>query len=590
MFGLYSPRQSTMRPEKLEINWKTSSSLKHESENLIRISHILKEYMDSLKIPGWYRGLSSFQLSRVRELTISLHDDNMQGTTYRTRTILSELGLYPIPSNKLISQLIKASGGSDFAFLWFLMEAAYHVSDEQGYNINEQIILSCIMDMDLPFTLKALDELLPRGPLATKREKEKPKECKVSRTHSIDFEHDSPYFVKQRLPVFRKSNFQYCTSVKNILESFNKNNGEIQIKDNWMPRRWFKDYKFSASEHFAHIIIRDKINDIFDDFGSLKVNAEKLTILCKHHEEMRLLELSVEAKLNVIEKEHMGKDYIRKEKLLESLQKEIEKKLKEFRADLTKCRQQTIMKILANDTHKTSSTQTIKDFSKEITPSDSSTKVTVSAASSGYDLREGRCMMGENMFSTSIISQPDSDSGERSSISNFKKQFLNPRSHYGLKCFDCRSDGTCQFDYRKIFQLKENSDENLRIKQAFIDAVDSDVAFLNELKREWVYCNGDDMAVSRTAEKIRYQMMVDEQLAKCPLGLEYQQTYYDPNDDELMERMLKDAIDYLKKDPQYVLLSLPGVHRLPILREWIRSRYGKVYSCKEQRGHLQSLL
>lgn len=309
----YSPRQSTMRPEKLEVNWKTSSSFKHERENLIRSTHILKEYMDSLEIPGWYRGLSPLQLSKVRELTISLHDDNMQGTTYRTRAILWEMGLYPIPSNKLISQLIKASGGSDFAFLWFLMEAAYHVSDEQGYNINEQIILSCITDMDLPHTLKALDELLPRGSLVSKRKKEKPKGYKVSRMQCINFEHDFPYFAKQRLPILRKSNFQYCPTVKYTVESFNKNNGQNQMEDKWMLRRWFKDYKFSASDHIAHVIIRDKINEIFDDFDSLKVNAEKLTILCKHHEEMRLLEESVETKLNVIEKEHMGKDYVRKE-------------------------------------------------------------------------------------------------------------------------------------------------------------------------------------------------------------------------------------------------------------------------------------
>ncbi|KAI9583120.1 hypothetical protein GQX74_012337 [Glossina fuscipes] len=590
MSGIYS-RRPTMRPEKLEVNWKTTSPFKHERENLIRCTHLLKEYMDALEIPGWYRGLAPVQLSKVRELSISLHDDNMQETTYRTRAILSELGLYPIPSDKLISQLIKVSGASDFAFLWFLMEAAYHGSDEQGYNINEQIILSCITDMDLPFTLNALDKLLPPATMVTKRRKDKPKESKISTTNCINFEHKYPYFAKQRLPVLRKSNFHFCRSVKYTLERFNKNYGDAQIGDKWMLRRWFKDYKFNATEHITHAVIRDKINDICDDFDSLKVNAEKLTLLCKHHEEMRLLEEAVEAKLKVIEKEHIDNDHVRKEKLLESLQKEIEENLKEFRESLTKCRRQTIMKILANDTHKTLSTQTIKDFSKEITPSDSSNKV----ASSGYDLYEEGCMMKEDTLSSSISSQPDSDFGQRNSISIFKKKFLNLGSYCGLKRFHCRSDGTCQFDYRKIFEFKENSDENLRMKRAFIDAVDSDIALLNELEREWMYCQGYDKAVSRTAEKIwnkeleRYQMMVDEQLAKCPLGLEYQQTYYDPNDDELMERMLKDAIDYLRKDPQYVLLSLPGVHRLPILKEWIRLRYGKVYTCKEQRNKLQRL-
>lgn len=49
-----------------------------------------------------------------------------------------------------------------------------------------------------------------------------------------------------------------------------------------------------------------------------------------------------------------------------------------------------------------------------------------------------------------------------------------------------------------------------------------------------------------------------------------------------MIRMLKDAMDYLRKNPKYVLASLPESHKLPSLREWIMRRYGKIYFWKDR--------
>ncbi|XP_052843114.1 uncharacterized protein LOC128256657 [Drosophila gunungcola] len=55
----------------------------------------------------------------------------------------------------------------------------------------------------------------------------------------------------------------------------------------------------------------------------------------------------------------------------------------------------------------------------------------------------------------------------------------------------------------------------------------------------------------------------------------------DPDNAEQMNQLLKDGLRALRKEPRFVLASLPEAHKLPILREWVKRRYGKTYSQKE---------
>ncbi|XP_016996499.2 uncharacterized protein [Drosophila takahashii] len=57
--------------------------------------------------------------------------------------------------------------------------------------------------------------------------------------------------------------------------------------------------------------------------------------------------------------------------------------------------------------------------------------------------------------------------------------------------------------------------------------------------------------------------------------------HYDPDNAEQMNQLLRDGLRALRKEPRFVLASLPEAHKLPILREWIKRRYGKTYSQKE---------
>ncbi|KAH8386364.1 hypothetical protein KR200_012089, partial [Drosophila serrata] len=61
---------------------------------------------------------------------------------------------------------------------------------------------------------------------------------------------------------------------------------------------------------------------------------------------------------------------------------------------------------------------------------------------------------------------------------------------------------------------------------------------------------------------------------------------FDPDNAEQMNRLLKDGLRILSRNPRYVLASLPDCHKLPVFREWIKRRFGKAYSQKELEASL----
>lgn len=193
----------------------------------------------------------------------------------------------------------------------------------------------------------------------------------------------------------------------------------------------------------------------------------------------------------------------------------------------------------------------------------------------------------------------------RSSLMDFRQKYLNPEENAinseeiyegkPVPCyFEMGEDGKpYKFDYRKIFTFGQNTSDQMRVKRAFIEAIDSDICLLNRLEYEDVTEDAVDRCVHKTwKDGIHYQEEKSEseddnrteeerKLHQARLNLFPQLDYYDPNDNDLMDTMLKNALHYLKDDPRYVLASLPHVHRLPILMEWIRQRYGKRYTPEE---------
>lgn len=138
----------------------------------------LKKFMKTNYLPPWYRELSETQMSAADSLHASIREDVEQGTVHRCKQALISLGLKPIINRANVALALRMCNGSDFAFLWFLMELFYDKTcinckhPVQNYTVNEQIIMSAICHLDMITTLRQLDKLLP-PPAEPQRVKQK---------------------------------------------------------------------------------------------------------------------------------------------------------------------------------------------------------------------------------------------------------------------------------------------------------------------------------------------------------------------------------------------------------------------------------
>ncbi|XP_022213405.2 uncharacterized protein LOC111068318 [Drosophila obscura] len=159
-----------------------------------------------------------------------------------------------------------------------------------------------------------------------------------------------------------------------------------------------------------------------------------------------------------------------------------------------------------------------------------------------------------------------------------------------------------KFDYRRLFgpsKATRLDDQNLRMKAAFAKALDEDCEFLNAA------LNGEeddslDALVDRAAKRVfasdtktfdeEYDRLLRRKAElRADRRLQMGKQHFDPEDTSLMKKMLRLGLDTVAKDRRYVLPTLPNVHTVPYLMEWICSRYGKRYSQAErERSYAQN--
>lgn len=91
----------------------------------------------------------------------------------------------------------------------------------------------------------------------------------------------------------------------------------------------------------------------------------------------------------------------------------------------------------------------------------------------------------------------------------------------------------------------------------------------------------------------RAEMEEEERIAKIQRNsskISYDIQYFNPDDSELMNRMLEDGLKQLRKNQRFVLASLPNAHKLPTLQQWIKRRYGKEYTQEEVQKSIRESL
>ncbi|EDV53004.1 uncharacterized protein LOC6554962 [Drosophila erecta] len=154
-----------------------------------------------------------------------------------------------------------------------------------------------------------------------------------------------------------------------------------------------------------------------------------------------------------------------------------------------------------------------------------------------------------------------------------------------------------RFNYRELFgslHRTQLDDERMRLKEAFVRAIDDDVQYLSAA------LSGEeegslDALVDRAAKRVfardvktfhkELEKLHKEKAAKLNKSdsrLNFGQEFYDPENIPLMKEMLRLGLEKVAQDKRYVLPTLPDVHSVPYLIEWIRLRYGKRYSYAEK--------
>lgn len=144
-----------------------------------------------------------------------------------------------------------------------------------------------------------------------------------------------------------------------------------------------------------------------------------------------------------------------------------------------------------------------------------------------------------------------------------------------------------KFDYKKILLLKCKDDAKKDIRKMFLAALDENTlnASTDSDQLDFEY----DKAVIKCANNIfvnevkrRNEVTAQAEEELNPLSQYPTLANYNAENFFLMEQMLSDAFQYLRQNPKFVWAQLPDAHKVPILREWIARRFGKVYTPMER--------
>uniref|UniRef100_A0A1A9ZWD2 DUF4771 domain-containing protein n=1 Tax=Glossina pallidipes TaxID=7398 RepID=A0A1A9ZWD2_GLOPL len=616
---------------------------KEQADNVLREQDKIAEFLSAKDVAPWFRGTSVFHLEGANRLFNAIRDDTEQSTSHRVRACLSLLGLDPIISSKQIKFLMRLSRGNDLAFLWFLMELHYH-TPKPHFSVNEQLICSAICHLDMITTLRELDKILPENHKIKRRKassgSERPKSifADTSKTKAKK-KYILPYFEKLRKPkpygkslVLKLPNFSVDV---NIYKPYTDPNYVVPNESN----RWYANYQFQTSKRIANRIIRDEIGEMFKDLEGAKLKASQIHVICDYHKTLKEIEEKMQNELQVKLRDEcllkyfssLKKDEERAEAMKKKLQEEIEKQMEIFRKDARTIRKQMTLKTLtseceiidimlgeedveickktreelqakkkceiAPDQCKDNSDKTKKS---NLVAKQSHIKGVIDEADAMSTLSKEQLINLENLNPRGSVRSSQGRLSHASNISTFASTYMRP-FNYGHICITPTESQTFfqapknykpfSFDYRKIFEFKDKiSADEMKLKNAFLEALDEDISNLTDLQKAKM--NVEESA-RKCADKIwldsvkeRLDKDADDLLFRQGLGKPLVQypdnAYYDAKDKVLMEKMLFDAFEYLRKNPKFVWAQLPEAHKVPMLREWIARRYGKVYTNQER--------
>ncbi|XP_055856019.1 uncharacterized protein LOC129919194 [Episyrphus balteatus] len=502
--------------------------MKKDINVILKEQKIINDFMNERDLPDWFRGLSTFQREAADSLLNCIRDDCEQATSHRVRDALRRIGIEPPVDPSKIKFVMQLSRGNDMAFLWFLMELYYRNSSQVGghnkkYSVNEQIFITVIAYLDTIPTLRELDKLLPKKAEEIKTKKTLKKKVIKS---VVTF----PYFQKQPRPIlYGKSLTMNEIDNKANFSEYEKYRNPNYIVPN-EASRWFANYKLRKIERIANGIIKEQIDTIFNQELDKNEEQESLTV-CVHHQNMQKLKESIANELKVLKRKECEKYFDINGHFKN---KSLKRVMNELNSEITKA------------------AENVTQFANK------------------------------NLRTTADKEVPHKIQEENLNLYDFGHDaVLNTKCNY----FEApTTNKPYKFNYNKIFDLgaknpvkdaiafvlNAESSENVSIENSRAIRKCCKKIWAEEVKNY----NSNYKKEQKSKEKESPQLQQDV--------FELNQGNFDPRDTKLMQSLLLKALQEIKKNKKFVLASLPDAHKFPILKEWIRKRYGMVYTRQEK--------
>ncbi|XP_017845243.1 uncharacterized protein LOC108601818 [Drosophila busckii] len=583
----------------------------------LMLEHIGANAMERSMHPMWYRVLSLEQKSASCSLHTALRDDIEHESTHRVMRLLSRLGIDPRPPRQEMRQVIRMSRGSDVAFLWFLMEMFYKSEDHgKFYTFNEQIILSSIFWLDLSPTLLELDRVLPlpnesamerlkqaRALAKQRRQRLSVRTERLQRTQSLADFGGSPYFELPLMP--RPRHVQLLASPAARPAQVGKLLG--MTSSITMGKRWFGNFNTSLSERVAKPVLYQEINNIIETLATLQLDSEKLESMCASHKEISQIEESLRQQLAYIKRQQLLKlidvnrkpQAHRRQRILKQLNDMTKIYQRKFHAMAVSVRRKAICTELKHPDFIYLGMFPDGDVPPACLQSSPKRQETLQLRSKLFDeslpQQEASRPRPSSVLKFLQLGGGDAELRLRKAKSRADARAQCLRRIASCKYFQLgNTRGNYNFNYCKLFGdcgMTQQNPEQLRLKQAFIKALDDDVEYLNSV-RNLEHSGSAASLVDRAAKRIYrehselyekdYAILQAEQAeVEPPERLDFGQQYYEADNLPMMREMLQRGLQRVARDRRYVLPTLPDVHLVPLLNEWICARYGKRYSQAE---------
>ncbi|XP_037806083.1 uncharacterized protein LOC119600096 [Lucilia sericata] len=565
-------------------------------------SKIITQYLTQKDVAPWFRGTSHYHIQGADRLLNALRDDAEQSTTHRVRSCLNLIGLEPIITSKQIMCLMRLSRGNDLVFLWFLMEMHYKTPkhDPNSYSVNEQLICSAICHLDMITTLRELDKILPSGHtsrIEMKKAGLKREALKKSFTNRkkerISTKYVLPYFEEYprpqqygkrlllEIPNF-KVNFNMYSRYSNI-------NHIVQNESN----RWYADYHFNPGKRIVYSIIRETIRNIFYNFKEACARSKTIDVLCDYHKTTKITQTNLEHELKVRTRDECLKSYFKSNEGKNRHASQKEASLKTITSD---CK---IFDVILADNYCgcCKSNMNIIDDKIKFRAVEKNNKINNlnSRNNKIHDMHMKKCgNIRKNIYneSTNLNSKRGGNlsTTKINEVNNFECDNISDTSMPSDIVFNRpMMHKPFKFDYEKIFVSKYKDDNKSGIKKFFLAAMDKNTSNLSNqssLKYDEAVqkCakNMFENEVRNYEDKIRETIEAQTAEKLKPLNQYPTLANYNAENYLLMDQMLFDAFQYLRKNPKFVWAQLPDAHKIPMLREWIARRFGKEYTPRER--------